>query len=342
MEMRKFLFLSMLSMFLFSCDKQEAYLGEEEQQETYEISFGMGNFDASVITRAANTKTVYGINVYYDKQKDGVQDDIYAYGLFDDMNYMTITLIGGYKYRFVCSLVRDADDHLYYGPYSSNNFSGYAQPFQLSNSSSTAVQNRFIIGSSIPYLSGLSEGRAVIQDTGSSGYTTSGYYPSLERYYGEFADYVPRSNDRVIIPLKRTFFGNKLIVNGIVDGKVSVSCKVGYDEVWSENGMTEDYQSAGSIYSYKNVYQCWKEENNLAATVSYSYESNRGEWWNLSGSKNVTFKRNVMTTITINLSPDLSGGSVRIVEEPLGDDNVITLNGENGSLEVVTVVPGEE
>lgn len=340
--MKKIYLLALLATFLISCSKQEDIPEEDVQQETYVISFGMGNFETNVETRTGEPKTVYGINVYYDKEKDGVQNDHYAYGLFDNMNSNSITLIGGYKYKFVCSLVRDADDHLYYGPYSSNNFSGYAQPFQLSNSSSTAVQNQFIIGSSVPYLSGLESGYAVIQSSASSGYSNSGKYPSLERYYGEYANYVPIANDRVIIPLKRTYFGNKLIVTGVVNGSVNVSCKIGSDNVWSKSGLTEDYQSSGSIYSYNNVYQCWNEENNLTATVSYTYNSNRGDWWNLSGSKNITFKRNVMTTITINLMPDLSGGSIGITEEPLGDDNLITLKGDNGTLEVVTVVPGEE
>ena len=341
--MRKIILLTMLATFLFSCSKQDDTPNiAEGQQETYEISFGMGNFETDVTTRTGEPKTVYGINVYYDKEKDGVQNDIYAYGLFDNMNANSITLIGGYKYKFVCSLVRDADSKLYYGPYSSNNFSGYAMPFQLTNSSSTAVQNQFITGSSVPYFTGLGNGQAVIQNSASSGYSTSGYYPSLERYYGEYADYVPKANDRVIIPLKRTFFGNKLIVNGVVDGTVNVTCKIGSDNVWSKSGLTEDFQSAGSIYSYKDVYKCWNEENNLPATVSYTYDSNRGDWWDLSGSKNITFKRNVMTTITINLTPDLSGGSIGITEEPLGDDNVITLKGDNGTLEVVTVIPDEE
>lgn len=340
--MKKIYLLALLATFLISCSKQEDIPEEDVQQETYVISFGMGNFETNVETRTGEPKTVYGINVYYDKEKDGVQNDHYAYGLFDNMNSNSITLIGGYKYKFVCSLVRDADDHLYYGPYSSNNFSGYAQPFQLSNSSSTAVQNQFIIGSSVPYLSGLESGYAVIQSSASSGYSNSGKYPSLERYYGEYANYVPIANDRVIIPLKRTYFGNKLIVTGVVNGSVNVTCKIGSDNVWSKSGLTEDYQSSGSIYSYNNVYQCWNEENNLTATVSYTYNSNRGDWWNLSGSKNITFKRNVMTTITINLTPDLSGGSIGITEEPLGDDNLITLKGDNGTLEVVTVVPGEE
>lgn len=337
-----------MALLVMACSNQEEVFDDisqsSESQETYTVSFGLGNFDADVETRATATKTIYGINVYYDKDKDGKQDDIYAYGLFDNTNSMSITLIGGYKYRFVCSIVRDADDKLYYGPYSSNSFNGYAQPFQLSNSNSTAVQNKFVIGTSA-YLSGLTSGVAVVQGISSTSSKTSSYYPSLERYYGEFADYEPVNNGKVIIPMKRTYFGNKVVIKGVVDGTVSASCYIGSNNtnntVWNLSGITTDYTAEGSIYSYYNVSDCWKNESNLTGTVAFTYTSNRGSWWDLSGSKNITFKRNVMTTITITLNPDLSGGRIGVVEEELDDDNEIILKGDNGTLEDVEVSPSE-
>ena len=271
-----------------SCSNTDEGLQEEQPEACYDVDLELTDFDfdVSVETRAASTKTIYGINVYYDKEKDGVQDDFYAYGLFDTTSSMNITLIGGYKYRFVCSVVRDADDWLYYGPYGSNNFSGYAKPFQLSSSNSTAVQNKFLIGSSASgYLSGLGSGNAVIQSSNSNGYADSGRYPSLERYYGEYADYEPVPNDKVIIPVKKTFFGNKLIVNGVSGGTVSVTCKIGSDNVWTKGSITSNFEGTGSIYSYNEVYNCWKNEPNLTGTVSFTYDSNRGDWWDISKSK---------------------------------------------------------
>lgn len=343
--MKKTFFSVMVLLISISCSNTDEGLQEKQPEVYYDVNLELADFDfdVSVETRAASTKTIYGINVYYDKEKDGVQDDFYAYGLFDTTSSMNITLIGGYKYKFVCSVVRDADDWLYYGPYSGNNFSGYAKPFQLSSSNSTAVQNKFLIGSSASgYLSGLGSGYAVIQSSNSNGYADSGRYPSLERYYGEYADYEPVPNDKVIIPVKKTFFGNKLIVNGVSGGTVSVSCKIGSDNVWTKGSITSNFEGTGSIYSYNDVYNCWKNEPNLTGTVSFTYDSNRGDWWDISKSKQITFKRNVMTTITINLTPDFSGASIGVTEESMGDDNEITLEGSNGELIEVTVDPNQE
>ena len=328
----------------FSCTRENEAIIEEQSGELYNLSLEIDGFDVSVETRAASTKTIYGINVYYDKEKDGVQDDFYAYGLFDNTSSMNITLIGGYKYKFVCSVAHDADDWLYYGPYGGNNYSGYSKPFQLSSSASTTVQNKFLTGSSAPgYLSGLGNGQVVIQSSNSNGYSDSGLYPSIERYYGEYADYEPIPNDKVIIPVKKTFFGNKLIVNGVSDGTVEVKCRIGNNiYVWTKSDITSNYEGTGSIYSYYDVYNCWLNEPNLTATVSFSYHSNRGAWWDLSGSKQMSFKRNVMTTITINLTPDFSGASIGVTEESLGSDNLITLEGNNGELIEVTVDPNNE
>ncbi len=341
--MKKSLLTIFALLVCISCTNTDEGLQEKQQEVRYDVKLELSDFDVSVETRGASTKTIYGINVYYDKEKDGVQNDFYAYGLFDTTNSMNITLIGGYMYTFICSVVRDADNWLYYGPYGNKNYSGYAKPFQLSNSESTAVRNMFLTGTSASgYLSGLGSGYAVIQSSNSNGYADSGKYPSLERYYGEYADYEPVANDKVIIPVKKTFFGNKLIVNGVSDGSVSVTCTIGSDNVWSKSGITSNFEGTGSIYSYNDVYNCWKNEPNLTGTVSFTYDSNRGDWWDISKSKQITFKRNVMTTITINLTPDFSGASIGVTEEAMGDDNEITLEGNNGELIDVTVNPNQE
>ena len=72
--------------------------------------------------RLVAPKKIYGINVYYKKDGD-TQYQNYAYGLFDNIEDMTISLIGGYKYKFECSMVKnDADtlyhdDSMYYAPF---------------------------------------------------------------------------------------------------------------------------------------------------------------------------------------------------------------------------------
>ena len=316
------------------CSNVENLSESVQEPESYTISLGIGDDAAS---RAVDG-TIYGINVYFDKEKDGTQNDIYAYGLFDDPSKMTITLLTGYKYKFVCSAVKNGKTQLYYGKYGSNIFSGYAKPFQTAASSSTMLENKFITGATT-YLSGLGSGAAVLK-SGDTSYTEVAY-PSLERYYGEFTDYVPVKNGSVNIPLKKTYFGNKLVVKGDLDGMVSVTCKIGSTTIWSKS-TTEELEETGSVYSYNNVSDCWANESNLSATIYMTYDSNRGEYWDLSNSKTITFKRNVMTTITVNVTPDYSSGTFSVLEEDLEEENFIDFGiNDEGELDI-TVNPEKE
>lgn len=71
--------------------------------------------DQEEITKSGSSSDdAYGINVFYDKENDGVQDDPYAYGLFDNVGDMSITLLFGHKYKFGCTLVKDARNTLYF------------------------------------------------------------------------------------------------------------------------------------------------------------------------------------------------------------------------------------
>ena len=106
---------------LFSCSNNEDELlskeQEENEQETYTISFDLGGeFISTSETPLSRTevisKKIYGINVYY-KKDDNSSYQNYAYGLFDNIEDMTISLIGGYKYKFECSMVKNDVDTLY-------------------------------------------------------------------------------------------------------------------------------------------------------------------------------------------------------------------------------------
>ena len=128
---------------LFSCSNNKDELLSKEQerndQEIYTVSFDLGGeFISTSETPLSRTevipKKIYGINVYY-KKDDNSSYQNYAYGLFDNIEDMTISLIGGYKYKFECSMVKNDvdtlyyDNHTYYAPfydfYTPNNGYGY-------------------------------------------------------------------------------------------------------------------------------------------------------------------------------------------------------------------------
>ena len=149
---------------LFSCSNNEDELPPKEQeqtnQETYTISFNLGGeFISTSETPLSRTevtpKKIYGINVYYKKDGDTNYQN-YAYGLFDNIKDMTISLIGGYKYKFECSMVQESSDILYhdndryYAPFHSGyKYGSSGIPYhsiELNNKFTVSTTNSNIIG----------------------------------------------------------------------------------------------------------------------------------------------------------------------------------------------------
>lgn len=340
--------LLLLSSFLWvSC--AEVAITTEEKEITVALNL-KGDFSIDVtqdpLTKASSNDA-YGINVYYDKESDGNTNDHYAYGLFDNVAAMSITLLSGHKYRFECGLIKDARNVLYYGQYNSSYF-GYAYPFhtysyEASSYVATQVGNRFIINER-DYLSGIKDSGVHLSSITSPSNLNATNYASVNRFYGETDQYVPVPNGTVDIYLKRVVFGAKFVVTGVTGGSVAVTCGDFFSRTY-----TSDDSGSETIYTFANPYECWNYEKSnpeatysSAATVSINYTSYRGgNLWNLSNSQSVTFKRNVMTTIYINLNPDLSGAQFTMTEEPMGDDNDINIGIDGHSLIDINVNPND-
>lgn len=303
-----------------------------------------GDFDLEVtqdpITKATS-KDAYGVNVYYDKEQDGVTDDVFAYGLFDNVEDMKITVLSGYKYRFVCDLIKNARYTLFYGITNGQSFQGYSDPFANNKSSTTEVGNTFIGGTD--YLTGLGKGPVALYSSSSSPFGQ--YYTSTNRFYGETDQYSPTSGTTVEIALKRVVFGAKFVITGVKEGSVKVTCGSFINQT-----LTSNLTGGENIYNFENPYECWQWTTTHDATNPYTYTpaitvtytSDRGgTLWNLSNEQAVTFKRNVMTTVNINLNPDLSGAALSITEEPMDSDNDINIGINGGTLIDITVNPNE-
>lgn len=332
------LWISMLAICIMgvSCQRETE---SAPSGETYKVSLNIdGDFDVDVnhepMTKASGTSTdAYGINVYYDKEGNGATDDIYAYGLFDNVADMSITLLSNHKYRVVCNYVRDAKNTLYFGQAFNNTYSGYAYPFQTNSSNSTLLNNMFIIGTGT-YFTGFASGNAHRKGIGSPSTTNSEAYARVNRFYGETDGYEPVPNGTINVYLKRVVFGAKFVVTGLKEGSLSVKCGEFYYKYYYN-----DSEGVECIYTFPNVYNVWKNDTPHVATVAISYNSSRGDLWNLSQSRDIQFKRNVMTTVNIQLNPDLSGASVNLSEEELDEENIINLGINTDGLIDIIVNP---
>lgn len=304
-----------------SCQTEPAGIPDGEK---YTVSLNInGDFDVSVdqdpLTKASSAVDAYGINVYYDKEGDGATDDIYAYGLFDNVPDMTITLLSNHKYKVCCTLIKDAKNKLYFGQAFNNTYSGYCYPFQTNSSGSTLLGNRFIIGTGT-YLTGMNSGNAHIITTTSPNTSNATKNASVNRFYGETDQYVPIPNGSIDVYLKRVVFGAKFVISGVREGSLNVTCGDFYNRTY-----TQDDAGTEQIYSFTDTYTCWQKETPMVVNINFTYTSDRGSIWNISQTKEINFKRNVMTTVNIILSPDLSGGLFNLSEEALDAENIINM-----------------
>lgn len=303
-----------------------------EEPETVLVSLNMGgeiSVEHENMTRAA-TNDVYGINVYYDKESDGVVDDLYGYGVFSDPDKMIIALLASHKYIFKCTMVKNGKNTLYYDA------AKVAYPFQTNSSVTSTITNEFTLGTST-YLSGIESGKVHLSSQTSPSSSNATSYASVNRFYGESDTYTPTVGGSVTIALKRVIFGAKFIINGVEGGTVTASC----GDFWSYS-TTTDYEGTETIYSFVDSHDAWLNETPLEATLSLNYDSNKGSAWDLTNSETISFKRNVMTTVTINVSPDLSSASFSITEEEFGEDNNIYIGIDGDTIVETEVNPEEE
>lgn len=349
----KKLFLFALVAFAISCskdagtDQPQTPDQPSEQPEKVTVSFAVkGDVtieeDPLSTSRAAGVETestdLYGINIYYDEDKDGVINDVYGYGLFDNVADMTVSLLTGYKYKFVCSLVKDGKNKIFTSTNSSND-KEYYSPFQRSgqdfqensyyydyysyDSYSTILGNKFVLGTDF-HLTGLGQGRGDKND----GYSYS-YFPA-DRYYGETTDYIPKEGGVVNISMKRCAFGAKFVVTGVTDGEFTFFLRDNRsveDEIKRISGITSDTTYEGEIFTYDNVYGCWKK---VMEGQDFSQDFMLYMYWTRGNGVTqeldpltVTFKRNIMTTVNIRLNGGDTNNSfhLEVDNAEMGNEN---------------------
>ena len=258
----------------------------------------------------------------------------------DNLEAMKLTLLGGYKYKFICTSASEREDKLEIK---------YDKLFWLYNSNiGTDRINMFL--TDYEYLvDHLDSGKSEYLSGSSSGYRS---YPRMDRYYGILEDYIPTEGGVATITMKRCVFGVNLIINGVPDGTLTwVSAKTdNYDDYHSDKPWFQfsAYSHTGSeklelssIYTFSKVGECWKKAvkgETYSEVFSIDFTWERGNGYKQTFSQEFTVKRNIVTNINISLT----GGSSEIgfgfneenVDMTNEDVNVVFNGGETNDTDV--------
>ena len=298
--MRKWNWLGMammailMSMNLVSCSQEnDAVLPEQPAEEYVTVKLGVtGEYlelsESPLGTRTeGDLKDLIGIQVYTVSESGTTG---YAYGVFNSLDNVSIKLLQGQKYKFATSIIVDGDGGVGFSVSKKTDFT---------YSSNISFDSFYFIS---PNKMGLYK---------------------YDRFYGELAEYTPTENGIVEIATKRTAYGAHYIAEGLTEGELTVG-------VNSNNGLlylveiSSENPESDEIYTFRNIQSAWEgkevrnpETSELEYADYYTTKQLTFKWTKVDGSEiplgtyDVTFKRNVKTTIRIKVAePGFQNGIV--------------------------------
>lgn len=302
MKLRHFIFAAMAFIACAACQEKSITPDVPVQdQEVYTVQLGFGGeWDVTYepLTRGNDNNDLYGIQVYSAPNVEGAASTTwtpFAYGLYDDVSNVSISLLKGFKYKFEATMVVDGKEKVGYEAM-------YAYPFSPSNTHlQRCIHNNFNY-SAFVILEGLNRGTTNIKNLKSLW-----DHPNTERYYGVLEGYVPEesSNDKVKIHMKRTSFGAKFMAQGKL-------AKAGQLEI-NMNGAPavsidlSNEKQHDDIYTFKDVkaaydYKTGNYEEDIDVTINWYYQIEDGSTVTVPlGTHKITYKRNATTVVKINL-----------------------------------------
>lgn len=308
-----------------SCKKEEAPAPAPEQQEYVTVNLGLaGEYveisESPLMTRAEGAQDLIAVRV---RTITGDSEPVnYAYGVFTSLDNVSIKLLAGQKYKFETSIMVGVANgetgwHYHNGVYTvcfgtpvSSDFT-YSAKFELCNFNSFGV-----------FYSG-----------------DYRYEYHHDRFYGELEEYAPENGGTVQIEAKRVAYGVRYIAEGLNEGVLNIGVTNRYNEELYRLEVPSENPDYAGLYSFQNFRDAWqgvwvddRYENYYAEkSLNISWTKADGSVTPL-GTYEVTFKRNVMTTIRIKVdqaaAPDGKGIVIVRTDDALVSDSYeYVLNG---------------
>ena len=193
------------------------------------------------------------------------------------------------------------------------------------------------------------------EDYGFYGRYTVPIEADKEGFYGELDGVIPEKDKNVEISTKRVSYAAKFIAQNLSEGTLDIAVKRPYfgGQHTDYISLTPSSLTSDKIYSFANAHQAWKgiykgTDSDTGEPIYENYSSkktleikwNKGDGTVIPfGIYSVTFKRNVKTTICINVAdlPSVSNGITVTKEETTITDDENEYNISGGKIVEVPV-----
>ena len=322
------LFAVLLCVNFASCNNDENEVPQIGEEIMVSLGFG-GEISVSESpfsrTDADDKPDLYGIQIYScpTSSESSASYTPYAYGLFDDITSVNVSLVKGYKYKVSVLLIKNGKNIVRFWAPGITEL--YSEPFN------TPITNSFILNTV-----------AIIRPNGNIIHKDGSQYSNsnAEKYYGETTDFIPsEDNNSINIFMKKMFFGGKFIAENLTEGTLSIIFEQfvapQIDITASENTLTRTF----TISDVKSAYNSEDYTDNLKMQITW--EKNDGALIPL-GTHTIAFKRNKMHTVTIKVGNVTSSPSLSVTFEDteMGEGESTTI--ENGEIIDTNINTGTE
>lgn len=291
-----------------SCQKNVVPETSVQDPEYVEVQLGLGGeleITYEPMTRGTDNNDLYGIQVYSaSKDQEKPTWSYYAYGLFNDVNDLTVSLLKGFQYKFVATMVVDGKEKI------KQHTGGYNSPFYIGGNSRLGTVDNLFIYTNSEHLYDPSRGYSYIQ-----GLAGTYNHPNTDRYYGELTGYVPEdsSNDKAKIKMVRTSFQatfqaqGKLAVAGTLEILMNEAPAIIMD--LTKKKKHTDY------YTFSNVkaahdYKTGNYSEDIDVSINWYYQNEDGSTVTIPlGTHKIEYARVRNTVLHINLeNTNVDGG----------------------------------
>lgn len=289
-------FISLLA--FMSCSNEEV----ETQSTTpnyYTVKVNLISDTGETRATRSVTNNLYGLQVY-SKSAGDANYQAYAYGLFNDPSLISVKLEEGKIYQFVCRKMELLEGMLM----STNPFmhraksTGNLESTELNNEMTYNTDEMIWLGNGVAEL-------YIPNDPTNYG----GYYPQVVSFYGYLSDYSPSANSTLSIDMKKVSFGMKFVAADLAEGEIRIQCNASPYQIT----LTPDNKEFQCVDTFKGSYSSIPNTTWMADDYSEDILISSIKWVNPSNQETVllsnrefTFKRNMLSTITIKVYSESS------------------------------------
>ncbi len=298
LKVSKISFLLLSFVIFVACDKNTPVIPDEDESVTIGFSF-KADIDISemplVATKAGEPVQTYAIQVFeYSSNTNSLLP--YAYGIFDDVSKMSITMNKGKKYKIYAGLFFDFFVKYKFGGYHSTLF--YSGP-----------NNAFVYSQDwvfLHWLQNLSTGYDMFfQKT--DGKDASRSMIESDSYCGILEEFSPKENDRVDMQLIRSAFGIQINVTGMTEGRLvwegrAVTPGVGMNSTFQVCSIEAPATTYDQIFTLAQYLRSTTVEDNYIHFYLYYFDSNNTK--QILNQNSITVHRNKKTVVNITLQSE--------------------------------------